>query len=994
MRGVRQSRAASARCRRSVATCGRPGTGRLPGSDVRVRPSAWSATLRASVLPIENHTPGRPSDRFTSVLTASPAVLIAVVCCLMPLAWMGGAMALNPDVWRELRLTQWRAGLLERTIGYNGVAAILATGMGLPAGLVLGRGRGLLSRFLWVLLPAALLMPSLSYAYGWSQFVRLLREWVYDGSGWVYGQAHDPHYLGPLPSLLLVVAGGCTGFLGIRQWRIWVRLLVPVLVLGAFDAAFGLSAGWGATNGPIVRAVAKLVFLATRHLYTGDNVRLVVAPGGRADTFRCIWSLAAWLWAVPAGLIGLALRRMDTDVQQQAVLDGVLYRVTLRQLLGTLVASVAIVTVLATQEFAVYEPTGISVVATEVRMVFDTGSVSSPDNAITISGFLEGGKKSPDQAARAAAAVATALPLLLCTVVLAVVAVWGAGKASAADAVAVGAWPKILNAPWWAGAITVALVLFNVGLPVWSLVRSLRVPFSLGNMWDEFGPQVQGAILVALIAAVVAGVSAVSAAGRWTPGLMLAGAASFLIGGQLLAIALIRIYNHRFLDLDDWAYNYWPVPVAAYVGRFGWLAVAGARGTWTRPWRELREMASLDGAGTLATAARVVWPLAWPTLAAGALLVGALSLTEVPATVLLFPQNPQVLTPTLMTWVHMARFDPMIEASLLMMMAVLVPAVAAVALTVVGLRLNRLRVGRAVAAGVCLCLLASQSGCVRHGGQPQAIWLETGIGPGQVVYPRGIAYSAADDTFFVVDRRARVQHFDHDGTFLNDWAMGDRRAGKPVGLSVGPDGNVYVPDTHYYRVIVYTPQGKEVRRWGEFGRGPGQFIYPTDIEFDHAGRCFVAEYGDDDRIQVFDPRGKFLYQFGAFGRGDGEFIRPQDMVIDGDTLYVTDACNHRICVFTTDGKWLRNMGTCGGGPGQFRFPYGMDMDREGNLVVSEFGNNRVQRIDKATGKGLGTWGAAGREPGQLAYPWGVIVDRRDRVVAVDAGNNRLQVFSF
>ena len=56
------------------------------------------------------------------------------------------------------------------------------------------------------------------------------------------------------------------------------------------------------------------------------------------------------------------------------------------------------------------------------------------------------------------------------------------------------------------------------------------------------------------------------------------------------------------------------------------------------------------------------------------MLVGALSLTEVPATVLLFPQNPQVLTPTLMTWVHMARFDPMIEASLLLMLAVLGPA--------------------------------------------------------------------------------------------------------------------------------------------------------------------------------------------------------------------------------------------------------------------------------------------------------------------------------
>ncbi len=899
-----------------------------------VREPGGSATLRPAVSnPATEPRPSRWPDAIASGLTAAPAVAVAVVCCVMPLAWMVGAMCLNPDVWRELRLTQWRAGLLGRTLGYNGVAAVLATAMGLPAGLVLGRGRGWLSRLLWVVLPAALLMPSLSYAYGWSQFVRQCR---------------------------------------------------PVLV----------------------------------------PMGITFVPGGWADTFRCIWSLAAWLWAVPAGLIGLALRRMDTDVQQQAVLDGVLYRVTARQLLGTIIASVAIVTVLATQEFAVYEPTGISVVATEVRMVFDTGSVSSPDNAIAAPGYLMGGKTSPDQAGRAAAAVATALPLVACTVVLAIVAIWGAGRTSAADALTVGPWPRVLDAPGWAGAVTVALVLLNIGLPVFALVRALRVPFSVPTMWDEFGPQVQGAITVAAIATLVAAVAAASAAGRWTPGMMLAGAASFLIGGQLLAISLIRIYNHRLAGLDhalrwaalhglprawgpgvaeavgqvgnvdDWAYNGWPVPVAAYVGRFGWLAVAGARGTWTRPWRELRDMASLDGAGTLSTAARVVWPLAWPTLAAGAMLVGALSLTEVPATVLLFPQHPQVLTPTLMTWVHMARFDPMIEASLLMMLAVLVPAVAAVVLAVLGLRLTRVRMGRTAGAAVALLLAAGASGCGRGGSAPDAVWMETGTGPGQVVYPRGIAYSAGDDTIFLVDRMARVQHLDHDGKFLNAWALPEKRAGKPVGLSVGPDGNVYVPDTHYYRVIVYTPQGKEVRRWGGFGRGPGQFVYPTDVEFDRRGRCFVAEYGDNDRIQVFGPDGKVLYQFGAFGQGDGQFIRPQDMVIDGDTVYVTDACNHRICVFTTDGKWVRNMGHCGSGPGEFRFPYGMDMDREGHLVVSEFGNNRVQRIDKATGRGLGTWGSAGREAGEMAYPWGVIVDKRDRVVAVDAGNNRLQVFSF
>jgi DNA-binding beta-propeller fold protein YncE len=324
----------------------------------------------------------------------------------------------------------------------------------------------------------------------------------------------------------------------------------------------------------------------------------------------------------------------------------------------------------------------------------------------------------------------------------------------------------------------------------------------------------------------------------------------------------------------------------------------------------------------------------------------------------------------------------MIEASLLLMTS----ALAASALVL----LPRSRFTLLAACPFAAALLI---GCSRSPA-PDEVWLETGAGDGQVVYPRGIAYSPRDDTFFVVDRMARIQHFDRKGQFLNGWRLPDYALGKPVGLSVGPDGNLYVPETHYHRVSVYTPSGQFLRQWGSFGTDPGKFIYPTDVAFDEQQHIFVSEYGDHDRIQVFDGDGKFLYQFGSFGQGDGQFSRPQSMLIDHGLVYVTDACNHRICVFKTDGTFVRNMGHLGSGPGDFRFPYGLDQDREGHLVVCEFGNNRVQQIDKQTGRGIATWGSGGRDPGQLAYPWGVIVDKKDRVIVVDSGNNRLQVFEF
>jgi DNA-binding beta-propeller fold protein YncE len=261
-----------------------------------------------------------------------------------------------------------------------------------------------------------------------------------------------------------------------------------------------------------------------------------------------------------------------------------------------------------------------------------------------------------------------------------------------------------------------------------------------------------------------------------------------------------------------------------------------------------------------------------------------------------------------------------------------------------------------------LAILASPIVLCGCGGssEPDEIWCEPGTGPVQLVYPRAISYDAKDDTFFVIDRLAHINHIDRAGKPLGEWKMPEMQQGKPVGVSVGPDGNVYVPDTHYHRVIVYTPKGEEIRRWGSFGHEPGQFIYPTDIDFDAKGNIFVAEYGDNDRVQVFAPDGKYLYQFGKFGQGDGEFMRPQAILIEGDTIYITDHANHRINVFKTDGTFVRNMCKRGSGLGELRFPYGLAKDSRGRLIVSEFGNNRVQLIDKTTGQGIKTLWRRGR----------------------------------
>jgi DNA-binding beta-propeller fold protein YncE len=292
----------------------------------------------------------------------------------------------------------------------------------------------------------------------------------------------------------------------------------------------------------------------------------------------------------------------------------------------------------------------------------------------------------------------------------------------------------------------------------------------------------------------------------------------------------------------------------------------------------------------------------------------------------------------------------------------------------------------------CLCLLTSVScGEVEA---PDAIWGRAGREAGEMIYPRAIARSPVDGSLFVIDRVAHIQRFDPSGQPLNGWVMPEWGQGKPVGLTVDTDGNLWVPDTHYHRVIVFTPDGREIRRFGSKGSGPGEFDLPTDVAFDSAGNVYVSEYGQNNRIQVFDRDLKYLRGWGQMGQGDGDLARPQSIAIVDDLLYVADSCNHRIAVFGLDGTFVRNLGRSGSGPGEYRFPYGLEADAEKQLIVTEFGNGRVQKIERATGAHLATWGRTGRLAGELNYPWAATQLADGRVVVCDAGNNRLQVFRF
>ncbi len=266
----------------------------------------------------------------------------------------------------------------------------------------------------------------------------------------------------------------------------------------------------------------------------------------------------------------------------------------------------------------------------------------------------------------------------------------------------------------------------------------------------------------------------------------------------------------------------------------------------------------------------------------------------------------------------------------------------------------------------------------------------TGQAPLEFAYPRA-AVALGPEGLAIVDKSGRIQVIGWDGTYRREWSMPEIAAGKPTGLGADSAGRVYAADTHYGRVMVFNGVGERIGTLGSYGDGPGQFRMTTDVAVDATGRIYVGEYGGNDRISVFSPDHEFLYSFDGTSGGGRRLSRPQSLWIDGDTLWIADACNHRVCRFRLDGTPIASFGSLGGGPGQLRFPYGVDRLSDGSLVVCEYGNNRVQRFTP-DGRSLGTWGRAGRKAGELAYPWALVVGPRDRVYVVDSGNNRVQAF--
>ncbi len=235
-------------------------------------------------------------------------------------------------------------------------------------------------------------------------------------------------------------------------------------------------------------------------------------------------------------------------------------------------------------------------------------------------------------------------------------------------------------------------------------------------------------------------------------------------------------------------------------------------------------------------------------------------------------------------------------------------------------------------------------------------------------------------------------------------------------------GECQIADTGNHRICQVTPDGLLliIAGTGENGfNGDGRLAvtamlnFPGGLSVAAAGNLFVADTGNnrirkiamDTGIMTTVAGGKYGYGGDGGQATKAQLKNPKGLTLDASgNLLIADTGNHCIRKVTPSGiiSTVVGSGTAGNccstataAFATFNSPTGVSVDAEGNLFITDSGNNQIRevktngdmktltsRTDSFTETGLGI-------EAQLKLPSAVIVDRAGNLFIADTENHRI-----
>lgn len=212
---------------------------------------------------------------------------------------------------------------------------------------------------------------------------------------------------------------------------------------------------------------------------------------------------------------------------------------------------------------------------------------------------------------------------------------------------------------------------------------------------------------------------------------------------------------------------------------------------------------------------------------------------------------------------------------------------------------------------------------------------------GELKEPRSVAVDR-EGTIYVSDLEG-IKRFTYRGELIGMFEPpGLEEKVTQAIMTVDGAGNFYFLDTRNHRVLVVSPEGKVLVRFGSKGTGSGQFMAPSGITVDGSGTIYITD-GRATPVQIFDSAGKFVRGFGRHEPGPAGFSFPAGLAVNGNgLLYIPDGLRQDIKVFDSKGNFIDRFGGYGRGPGAVAYPTGIVTDGNGRLFVVEKVGRRVQ----------------------------------------------------
>ena len=255
--------------------------------------------------------------------------------------------------------------------------------------------------------------------------------------------------------------------------------------------------------------------------------------------------------------------------------------------------------------------------------------------------------------------------------------------------------------------------------------------------------------------------------------------------------------------------------------------------------------------------------------------------------------------------------------------------------------------------------------------------------PGELNSPRCISIHYKSVNIYIADQENhRVQVFSYNGDYL---FMFSEKMGHPRGICVFQN-TVFVTQSSGNCVNMYELEGKLMKSIGSNGNGEAQFNNPHGIDVsDRNHNIFVCDYGNS-RVQILTEELKYHSMLGT-----GLFTNPRDIKVTRDRVLVLDLSDPCMFIFNSEHLLINRIITRGSGK-QTNSPYSFDIDRDYNIMMSDYSNDCVYVFNKE-GEQIHKFGKQGQGIGEFLNPYGTVLDNTGRIIVVCSKNtNCLQFF--